>query len=543
MAIKGNDLKNFVDKLGPQYRNRIQRAVLFEQERAFGRALEEWETLLAEARKDGKDVSMIQKRVLRIHKLYWQKERPHSKEPPPTFSQVEEEGPSREREDTRARAQEPPEERAGLPDTDRGKQYQKLKTKLKMELQSRCLAQGISLSFRSQENRLLVRGLLDRLFKERLAEIPDWVKRRDLLESIVDDVLGLGLLEGYLRDPSVSEVMVNGVDIYYEKQGKIYSSQETFKSNDEVREVIDRIVQPIGRRVDESSPMVDARLPDGARVNIIIPPLALDGPVITVRKFPEFRFSEDILVQNGTLSRPMAVFLGLLVRERENVMIAGRTSSGKTTILNLLGNAIPGEERIVTIEDVAELRLPQRHLIRLEARPPNLQGTGEVPIRTLFRNALHMRPDRIIVGECRGTETMDMLQAMNTGHDGSLSTAHANSPWDLFARLEAMVSLSELQVSPETVRLQIAAGIDTVIFCSRLSDGQRKVTSVCEVLKGGSAEETIQVEEIFRFERTGVDGEGLILGNFLATGYIPTFVKENPDLSRNQDVLALFQGE
>jgi pilus assembly protein CpaF len=356
----------------------------------------------------------------------------------------------------------------------------------------------------------------------------------------MNEVLGLGVLETYLKDPMVSEVMINGSDVYYEREGRIFDAPRGFASPDEVRQVIERIIHPIGRRVDESSPLVDGRLPDGSRVNIVVPPIALDGPVITIRKFSRSIFSADALIENHSISRQMAEFFGLIVVHRLNVMITGRTSSGKTTLLNLISNFIPSGERIVTIEEMAELQLRQRHVVRLETRAPNVQGKGEITVRTLFRNALHMRPDRIIVGECRGAETLDMLQAMNTGHDGSISTAHSNSPRDLFARLEAMIGMSELSLNSRTVRKQIASGIDIVVYCTRYPDGQRKVTSLCEVQAGDEGGEEIELREIYRFDRLSSRDAERLEGRFLATGFVPSFVKKNPDLCEDPAVQALF---
>jgi pilus assembly protein CpaF len=278
-------------------------------------------------------------------------------------------------------------------------------------------------------------------------------------------------------------------------------------------------------------------------VNIVVPPIALDGPVITIRKFSRSIFSAHALIENESISPQMAEFFQLIVAQRLNVMITGRTSSGKTTLLNLLSNFIPSGERIVTIEEMAELQLRQRHVVRLETRAPNVQGKGEVTVRTLFRNALHMRPDRIIVGECRGAETLDMLQAMNTGHDGSISTAHSNSPTDLFTRLEAMIGMSDLPLNSRTVRKQITSGIDMVVYCTRYPDGQRKVTSVCEVQEGTDGGEDIVLREIYRFDRHSSKEAARTVGRFSSTGFVPTFVKENPDLCEDQTVLDLFRTE
>jgi len=527
MPISENQLKFLLERIGQKYRDRILLAVRYEEEKEIEKAMHEWEDLIAQARKEGKDISVIQQHVQRVHSLLWQKGRP-------TVRGVNEEavGPGeREREGEE-----------GGPAGERENQFMELKNTFRQELQNRCILQGVNVSSTTEENRLLIRSILDRIFKDHLRDIPNWVRRRDLLEAIVDEVVGLGVVEAYLKDPEINEVMINGTDVFFEKGGAIHPSPRKFKNVDEVKKVIDRIVQPIGRRVDESSPMVDARLPDGSRVNIVMPPVALDGPVITVRKFNPVGFTDEEMIRNGCYSAAMSAFFRLMVVYRQNVIIAGRSSSGKTTLLNIVAAYIPEGERVVTIEDMAELRLSLRHVVRMEARPPNLQGKGEITIRTLFRNALRMRPDRIIVGECRGAETLDMLQAMNTGHDGAISTAHANSPGDLFSRLEAMVGMGDVPMNDRTVRKQIASGVNIVVYCTRFPDGRRRVASVCEVLGGGTSEEEIQVREIFEFRRHGVDvgGQERMHGGFLSTGYVPTFVSENPELNRDPQVMGLF---
>ena len=527
MPIRESTLNDMLEKLGPQYRARIQRAIRFEEEKNPERALQEWEGLVAAVQSEGKDTSLLQGHIQRVHKLCWQRL----------------DGARREPEASGFRGTETKRDRG--PEEEKGKSQievvQKLKKTIQTEMQNRCLTEGINLASPTEKTELTIRGILDRIIKERVRDIPEWVRRRDLMDEIVDDVLGLGVIEQYLKDPSITEILVNGTDVYYEKDGRILPSRNKYASFDEVRRIIDRIIHPINRRVDEASPMVDARLPDGCRVNIVVPPVALDGPVISIRKFSPFVLSAEALVENQSLSGKIFEFLRLCVLYRQNVLIAGKTSSGKTTLLNLMGNFIPKNERIITIEDMAELQLRQRHVVRLEARPPNIQGKGEIEIRTLFRNALHMRPDRIIVGECRGAETMDMLQAMNTGHDGSISTAHANSPRDLFARLEAMVCMSEVAVNTLTVRRQIASGIDMIIYCTRLPDGSRKVANVSEVLQGRDGEEDVVLKEIYRFEKRGVGEEGKIQGVFVATGYVPSFVAENLELSEDPTVRSLFQ--
>ena len=377
--------------------------------------------------------------------------------------------------------------------------------------------------------------------KERLEEIPEWVSRRDLMESVVADVLGLGILDGYLKDPSVTEILVQGTDLFYEKNGKLSQSPGKFNNIDEVREIIDRLLNPIGRRVDEVSPLVDAKLPDGSRLNIILPPVALDGPSITVRKIQEDRHTEEFLLQAEGFSRQMADFFRMIVCARKNIVVAGRASSGKTTLLNLLGSYIPEQERIITIEEAAELQLPQSHVVRLEARPPDIRKKGEITTQMLFQHALHMRPDRIVVGECRGAEMMDIMQALNTGLDGFLCTAHANAPADLLDRLEIMVGLSGSPASAPVLRKQIAAAMDVVIFCTRHVDGRRKVSSVCEIRKGGEPEVENVLQEIYRFEPGGMDEAGSVSGSFFATGAVPAFIQESAELSGRHEILALFR--
>ncbi len=522
MPIREKTLEELVERIGVQFRPRIRKAIGYEEDKAIGKALAEWEEIVSEARREGKDVSVVQDHLKRLHQLWWQRGGPQARESMPEA----------------ARGARPLEEDAE--GQDRDKSYAEIKKTFRTELQNECIAEGVDLVSRSEENLLRIRSLLDGIIKQRLKEIPDWVKRKDLMEEIMNEVLGLGVLEEYLKDPKVNEVMINGNDVYYERDGRILEAPKGFASPDEVRKVIERIIHPIGRRVDESSPLVDGRLPDGSRVNIVVPPIALDGPVITIRKFSRSIFSAEGLIENQSISRQMAEFFRLIVVHRLNVMITGRTSSGKTTLLNLISNFIPIGERIVTIEEMAELQLRQRHVVRLETRAPNIQGKGEVTVRTLFRNALHMRPDRIIVGECRGAETLDMLQAMNTGHDGSISTAHSNSPRDLFTRLEAMIGMSDLPLNARTVRKQISSGIDIVVYCTRYPDGQRKVTSVCEVQEGSEGDEEILLREIYRFERMSSRDAEKLEGRFLATGFVPSFVKENPDLSEDPAVTALF---
>lgn len=334
-------------------------------------------------------------------------------------------------------------------------------------------------------------------------------ERGALLTKVLDEVLGLGPLEPLLKDPAVSEVMVNGRScVYVEMKGRLHPTDVQFSSDTQLRTVIDRIVSPIGRRVDESMPLCDARLADGSRVNIILPPLALDGPIITIRKFMTKAMSVDDLVRIGSVSAPMADFLRACVLGRKNIVVSGGTGSGKTTLLNALSSLIPDDERIVTIEDAAELRLQKPHVVRLESRPANAEGEGAIPIRRLVINALRMRPDRIVVGECRGGEALDMLQAMNTGHDGSLTTVHANSPRDALGRLETLVLMAGMDLPVRVVREQIRSAVHIIIQQARLSDGSRKVTSITEIT--GMEEEILTTQELFRFRSGQYESTGVV---------------------------------
>src|SRR4051812_5356106 len=349
-------------------------------------------------------------------------------------------------------------------------------------------------------------------------------ERVRMLEQITDEIIGLGPLEPLLRDESVSEVMVNGPrQVYIERAGKLELTNVVFQNDDHVMRIIDRIIAPIGRRVDESSPMVDARLTDGSRVNAIIPPLSLVGPVITIRKFSASPFTVDDLVRFGTATADMFDFMRACVEARLNIFVSGGTGSGKTTTLNVLSSFIPNDERIVTIEDAAELQLRQEHVVTLESRPPNIEGKGAIPIRELVRNSLRMRPDRIIVGECRAGEALDMLQAMNTGHDGSMSTGHANSPRDMLARLETMVLMAGIDLPVRAIREQIASAVDLIVQQSRLKDGTRKIVNITEVQ--GMEGDVIVMQDVFVFEQTGVV-EGKIQGRLKATGIRPKFVEK-----------------
>lgn len=355
--------------------------------------------------------------------------------------------------------------------------------------------------------------------------IPVHTDEDAVIKEVVAEAVGLGPIERFMSDESVTEVMVNGPDqIYIEQAGRIERTDVRFSSNSALLSCIERIVTPLGRRVDEGSPMVDARLPDGSRVNVIIPPISLVGPVITIRKFGKRRFTMDELVADHCLSREMARFLQVCVAQRKNIVVSGGTGSGKTTLLNVLSNFIPEHERIVTIEDAAELRLHQRHVVSLESRPANIEGRGAVPIRELVRNALRMRPDRIVVGECRGPEALDMLQAMNTGHEGSLTTGHANSPRDFLSRLEVMISMAGMDLPLRAIREQAASAIDVIVQQARLSDGKRRTTKIVEV--DGSEGETILLQTIFEFKQSGRNELGEIEGVFSGCGYAPSFYQE-----------------
>lgn len=348
-------------------------------------------------------------------------------------------------------------------------------------------------------------------------------QKKKIKEDLLDEIIGFGPITGLLADSNVTEIMVNGpYHVYIEKEGKLVLTDAKFKNDNHVLHVIKKIVAPIGRRIDESSPMVDARLPNGSRVNAIIPPLAIDGPSITIRKFAEDPFKVEDLVNFGTLNSKMAELLRACVEGRLNVVVSGGTGSGKTTTLNVLSSFIPEDERIVTIEDAAELQLSQPHVVRLETRPPNVEGKGEVSIRDLVKNSLRMRPDRIVVGEVRSGEALDMLQAMNTGHDGSLTTGHANTPRDMLSRLETMVLMSGMNLPIKAIRDQVASAIDIIIQQSRLMDGSRKITHITEVQ--GMEGDIIILQDIFRFEQRGLDNRGKVKGEFASTGIMPKFI-------------------
>ncbi len=373
------------------------------------------------------------------------------------------------------------------------------------------------------KGRAQIREITQRLFTEMGAPLA-LPQRHLLARRIEDEVLGLGPLEPLLSDPTVSDILVNGAkSVYVERRGKIEPTTITFHDDAHLMNIIDRIVSAVGRRVDESSPMVDARLADGSRVNAIIPPLAIDGPVLSIRRFAVERLGIADLLKFGTLTEPVADTLRAIVLGRLNAVISGGTGAGKTTMLNVLSGFIPATERIVTIEDSAELQLQQPHVVRLETRPPNIEGKGEVPQRELLRNSLRMRPDRIVVGEVRGAEALDMLQAMNTGHDGSLTTVHANSARDAIGRIETMVSMTGISFPIRALRAQIASAVNIVIQVQRGDDGRRRLVSIQEI--SGMEGDIISMSEIFTFRRTGVDAEGNVQGRLEATGVVPAFHK------------------
>ncbi|HBT20206.1 MAG TPA: type II secretion system protein E [Peptococcaceae bacterium] len=399
--------------------------------------------------------------------------------------------------------------------------YRQLKTKVHYRL----IEELESSSEQMEENKEEIEDRVRKLALEILEQEADFVPRSDkyrIVEEMIDEVLGYGPITPLINDDTITEIMVNGpYDIYVERKGKIEKVKASFRDNEHVLTIIEKIVAPLGRRIDESMPMVDARLPDGSRVNAIIPPLSLIGPCITVRKFSKDPYTMKDLIKFGTLTSEMAKLLEGCVKSRLNIIVSGGTGAGKTTLLNCLSAYIPADERIITIEDAAELQLNQPHVVPLETRPPNIEGKGAVTIRDLVRNALRMRPNRIVVGEVRGGEALDMLQAMNTGHDGSITTGHANSPRDMLSRLETMVLMAGMDLPVRAMREQIAGAIDIIVQVSRFRDGSRKVTHITEVL--GLEGDTIVTQDIFRFVQEGIDREGRIVGKFTATGIVPKF--------------------
>jgi len=369
------------------------------------------------------------------------------------------------------------------------------------------------------EMRLKIEQLISQFMSEEKIILPRHDKEI-LLTRIIDESVGFGPLEPLLNDPTITEILINGYkEIYIEKLGKLQQVPIRFRDDNHVRHVIDRIVAPLGRRIDESSPMVDARLPDGSRVNAVIPPISLNGTLVSIRKFRKDPFKMTDLLNFGTLNESMSVFLDAIVKSKMNILISGGTGSGKTTLLNVLGNSIPAKERVITIEDSAELRLDKPNVVGMEARPENVEGEGEITIRHLVKNSLRMRPDRIIVGEVRGAEAFDMLQAMNTGHEGSITTVHANTPFDALRRVEGMVIMAGMDLPSHIIREYIVGALDFIVQASRLTDGTRKITSICEIYRNNDGE--IEINEIFTFKRTGMKSGGQVEGHFTPTGVIP----------------------
>lgn len=354
-------------------------------------------------------------------------------------------------------------------------------------------------------------------------------ERQKIISELIDETIGFGPINPLINNPRISEIMVNGPSqVYVEQDGKLVLSNVTFRDNQHVMHIIEKIVAPLGRRIDESSPMVDARLPNGSRVNAVIPPLALNGPTITIRKFSEKPLTVKDLINFGTVTPKIAMFLKACVEARLNMVVSGGTGSGKTTTLNVLSSFIPEDERIVTIEDAAELQLGQEHVVRMETRPPNIEGKGSISIRDLVKNSLRMRPDRIVVGEVRSGEALDMLQAMNTGHDGSLTTGHANSPRDMLARLETMVLMAGMDLPVKAIREQIASAVDIIVQQSRLKDGSRRITYITEVV--GMEGDVITLQDIFVFKSRGKDEKGRIIGDVVPTGIKPKFMEKLSDM-------------
>ncbi|MCG2576459.1 CpaF family protein [Dechloromonas sp. XY25] len=401
-----------------------------------------------------------------------------------------------------------------------GQAYQELKSHLHTVLLERIDLEAME-SLSPERLREELRGLVETLLQEENVVVNE-LERRSLVRDIQYEMLGLGPLEPLLADPAISDILVNNAQqVYVERGGRIELSEVTFVDDAHLMKIIDKIVSRVGRRIDESSPMVDARLPDGSRVNAIVPPLALDGPVLSIRRFAAIPLTMDKLIEFRTLVPEMAELLAGLCKAKANILISGGTGSGKTTLLNILSGCIPSHERIITIEDAAELQLQQPHVVRLETRPANIEGRGEVGQRALVRNALRMRPDRIILGEVRDAEAFDMLQAMNTGHEGSMGTIHANTPREALTRLENMLGMAGVSSPPKVMRSQIASAIHVVVQVMRLSDGKRKVVSLQEIT--GMEGDIITMQEIFHFRQTGIDEGGKVQGSFAATGIRPRF--------------------
>ena len=398
--------------------------------------------------------------------------------------------------------------------------YQALKGKIHQELLNRLNLDKLTRTSKTEaepEIRVLIQDLLDRENQRVPLSLSE---RESLVGDVLNELFGLGPLEALLKDGSISDILVNKASqVFIEREGRIEETDIVFRDDKHLMQIIERIVSAVGRRIDESTPMVDARLQDGSRVNVIIPPLALDGPVMSIRRFRTDRLGADDLVSRESLTAPMLNFLKGTVAARMNIIVSGGTGAGKTTLLNILSGFISGSERVVTIEDAAELKLRQKHVVRLETRPPNIEGKGAVRQRQLVINALRMRPDRIVVGEVRGEEALDMLQAMNTGHDGSLTTIHANTPRDALHRLDTMVAMANLNIPDKAVRQQIASAVNIVIQINRMSDGTRRVTSISEIT--GMEQDVITMQEIFQFKKSGIGEDGRVIGAFKATGIRP----------------------
>ena len=387
------------------------------------------------------------------------------------------------------------------------------------------------------------RQAIESIIESGAVQLPSQTDRAQFVQEMTAEIMGYGPIEPFLADETVSEIMINGPNqIYLERGGRLSAVSARFINTESLMRVIERIVSPLGRRIDEGVPMVDARLPDGSRVNAIIPPVSLVGPIVTIRKFSKRRFSMERLVELGALTTPMVQFLQVCVRYRRNIVVSGGTGSGKTTFLNALSESIPASDRIVTIEDAAELRLAQPHVLSLEARPANVEGRGEITIRDLVRNALRMRPDRIIVGECRGGEALDMLQAMNTGHDGSMTTGHANSPRDLLSRLEVMVLMAGMDLPVRAIREQIASAVDIIVQQTRFSDGRRRVTAIVEV--DGMEGDVILIQPLFAFKQHGVGMAGEIIGDYTGFGHAPHFYEglEESGVTLDRGIFAVTAG-
>ncbi|RUL49582.1 CpaF family protein [Lysinibacillus antri] len=411
-------------------------------------------------------------------------------------------------------------ESPSIPSIVRESDYRKTNRNKKLEIQlHNYIVEEIKNNPDQDKNEDRLKELAENFF-EIEKEYLTFEEKNELIQAVKNELYGYGPITRLLADPQITEVMVNGPeDVYFERKGKIYKSDVTFHDDNHVLKVIERIVSPLGRRIDESNPLVDARLPDGSRVNAIIPPLVLNGPTITIRKFSQNPYTITDLISFDTLSEEMAKFMEICVKAKLNIFISGGTGSGKTTSLNVLSSFIPNDERIITIEDAAELKLHQEHVVSLEARPSNIEGQGEIKIRDLVRNSLRMRPDRIIVGEVRSAEALDMLQAMNTGHDGSLGTGHANSPRDMLARLETMVLMAGMDLPVRAIREQIAGALDLIIQQSRMKDGSRKITHITEVI--GMEGDTIILQDLFVFRETGISVDGKVHGEFVSTGIRP----------------------